>query len=94
MMHPKIDRFTLLLSLTLIFCAGILIFALRGIFNAVSISYDSNGTDAPSNKIQEARFEEAKNFAFGQKTIVPLNIKPNTIPITSVTVTPKPTTKP
>jgi hypothetical protein len=93
MRRLKIDQFTLLLSLVLIFCAGILIFAFRGIFNAISISYDTEGADVSAVKIQEAKFEEAKNFAFGQKKIVPLNIKPNIVPIVSVTVTPKPTPK-
>lgn len=94
MMHPKIDRFTIILSLVLIVCAGILIFSFRGIFNAVSISYDTNSDDSSANKIQEARFEEAKTFAFGQKNIVPLNIRQNATPLVTTTVTPKPTTKP
>jgi len=92
-MIQKVNRFTLLLSIILVFCAGLLIITFRGISNALTISYNVEEADSGSVKINEAKFEEAKNFAFGQKTIVPLNIKPNTIPITSVTVTPKPTPK-
>jgi hypothetical protein len=93
MINLKTSRFTVSILVVLIFCAGLLIFSFRSVFNAISVSYDVNTAETNGDKIQETRFQEAKNFALGQKTLMPLNIKPNDVPITSITVTPKPTPK-
>ncbi len=87
----KIDRFIVLLGGILVMIAAMLIFTFRGVFSAMSIAFDLGQVDTESElKINTAKLEEAKNYAFGQKTIVPLNIRDNPRPVVSVTITPNP----
>lgn len=91
----KIDRFTILLVVILIMCAAMLVISLRASFNAFSIAYDLNDPTAGADLIvNESKLEEALNYTFGQKTIVPLNIKDSPVPVASITATPRPSNTP
>lgn len=97
MNRQKIDQFTIILAVALIFCAGMLIFTFRTIFNAVTISYDTALSDVSTEKIDMVKFEQAKNFAFGEKVVVPVSRSqsaPVIIPSTTVTPTPLATINP
>jgi hypothetical protein len=87
----KIDTLFFVLVGILVILSAMLIFTFRGIFNAFSVAGNFVNTDASSDlKIDEAKLEEATEFTFGEKSIVPLSIKDNALPPT-ITITPKPT---
>ncbi len=91
MTNVKIDKFILLLGGILVMIAVMLIFTFRGVFSALSLSYDLGEVDTASElKVNTAKLEEAKNYAFGQRTIVPVNIKDNPRSAISLTPTPNP----
>lgn len=87
----KLDTFTIILVGILVLCAGMTIITFRTVFNAFTLSSDiTTDTDA-NTKLNETNVNEAKNFALGQKTVTPLNIKNSSAPV--ATQTPKPTPK-
>jgi hypothetical protein len=85
-----IDSFYIFLIGILILLSAMVIFTFRGIFTAFVTATDVLNTQDSSNlKIDEVKFEEAKEFVFGEEVVVPLSIKDNSQPILSVTPTPK-----
>lgn len=72
----KIDKYYIVLVLTLIIMALLVIYTFRGIFSSFLLAYELSPDVLSSNelKIDSAKLEEAHSFIY-QKTPVPLNIK-------------------
>ncbi|OGM60128.1 hypothetical protein A2955_04265 [Candidatus Woesebacteria bacterium RIFCSPLOWO2_01_FULL_37_19] len=62
-MLKSIDKFFVVLIITLIFLSGLVIYAFRGVFSAYLTAYEISQENLDSNlKLNNERFDEAYNW--------------------------------
>ncbi|OGM20201.1 hypothetical protein A2771_03425 [Candidatus Woesebacteria bacterium RIFCSPHIGHO2_01_FULL_38_26b] len=62
-MFKSIDKFFVVLIITLIFLSGLVIYAFRGVFSAYLTAYEISQENLDSNlKLNNERFDEAYNW--------------------------------
>ena len=72
----KIDKFFLVLTLTLVVLSTILVLSFRGVFSLLLTAYDFDPNDLPSNvSVDKGKLNEASNFVYN-KSVVKLNPLP------------------